>query len=78
MRKLNYIHRKISRNKDLEIQWQAWSWRDAGRYFDFHTHWTTQGDHAGFVMHFEIMGWFLNIEIYDWRHWDYENNGWAE
>ena len=78
MKKLHYVHCKVFKNKYLEIQCQAWSWRDSGRYFDFHTHWTTAGDHAGFEIHFEIMGWFLNIKVYDCRHWDYKNNRWKQ
>lgn len=38
--------------------------------------WTTKRDHAGIKATFGIFGYIISGNIYDSRHWDYENNRW--
>jgi hypothetical protein len=33
-------------------------------------------DHAGFHFYFEVIGFSIQLEIYDSRHWNYEAKRW--
>lgn len=33
-------------------------------------------DHAGFSVELMLLGYCFHVNIYDSRHWDYENNCW--
>lgn len=44
--------------------------------FTFIMRWTRRTDHAGFLFEFGILGIYVEFEIYDHRHWDYEKNCW--
>jgi len=58
---------RLTKNKSLEIQfgkWKHWSW------FHFGVELTRKQDHAGFRLNIEIVGFDLNIIVYDHRHWD--------
>jgi len=61
-------------HKFWEIQLDRWN--DWTSYFDFHLSFTRKTDHAGFRFGFDIIGFSFNLEIYDSRHWNYENNKW--
>jgi hypothetical protein len=37
---------------------------------------TTKGDHAGVQFELGVFGYSIEFQIYDTRHWDYENNQW--
>lgn len=37
---------------------------------------TTKGDHAGIQFELGVFGYSIEFQIYDTRHWDYENNQW--
>ena len=37
---------------------------------------TTKGDHAGIQFELGVFGYSIEFQIYDTRHWDYENNHW--
>ena len=43
---------------------------------DVDFHFTRKGDHAGLQLMFGILGYALEFNVYDTRHWDYENNTW--
>lgn len=45
-------------------------------YFDLDISWTRKQDHAGLKLDFELLGLNLVIQVYDSRHWDYENDEW--
>lgn len=47
-------------------------------YFDFHAKWTRNTHHAGPSIYLEIFGLFLALDIYDNRHWNYEDGHWED
>jgi len=65
-------YRQISKNKGIELEvgwWRThWSWLVASVRI------TRMQDHAGFYLSIEIVGLFLNLTIYDHRHWDVEKS----
>lgn len=36
----------------------------------------TRGDHAGLSFNVEFFGFMFEFNVYDHRHWDYDNNTW--
>ena len=38
---------------------------------------TTRQDHAGLRMELGLVGYSVNLNFYDTRHWDYEHNKWV-
>jgi len=47
-------------------------------YFDFHMKWTKNTHHAGPSIYLEAFGLFLAVDIYDNRHWNYEEECWED
>lgn len=39
---------------------------------------TTGHDHAGASIDFILLGFAVTAQIYDTRHWDYDNNCWED
>ena len=62
-------------HKHWEIQVEYWD--DWVNYFTFSLNINRKCDHAGFRLTIEIFGRFLEVSIYDSRHWDYENSRWC-
>ncbi len=74
---LPLFHRKyfpLFLNKYLEIQISKF--KNDWSYFDFNCKWTRKTHHAGLKFNIEILSYFLAIEIYDNRHWNYEEEQW--
>jgi len=67
--------KKISKNKTLELQSGTWHY---WQYFDFTVRWNRHTDHAGFNFRIELFGLYFMIDIYDGRHWDWENDCWEK
>lgn len=46
--------------------------------FDLSFKWTTKQDHAGpsFTFGIKYLFW-INLKIYDYRHWNHKQNRWA-
>lgn len=44
--------------------------------FGFQASFNTKQDHAGFRIELTLFGLFIEFQIYDHRHWDYEANDW--
>lgn len=66
---------KISKNKAWEFavnRFEEWQW------FTFEVKLTRNCDHAGFHIELELFGLFVELSIYDVRHWSYEKNKWEE
>ena len=61
-------------NKAWEVQ--LCQWEDWTNYFNFSLSFTRKTDHAGFRFNAEILGLFLEAQIYDTRHWDYSTDTW--
>ena len=60
-------YKKISKNKGLEIEWGRW--RDHWLWLVMSIRITGRQDHAGLYIALELIGIFLNITLYDHRHW---------
>jgi len=50
--------------------------KDNYYWFETEFSWTTKRDHAGIRISFGIFGYLISFNIYDKRHWDYNNNCW--
>jgi len=46
------------------------------RFLYINLNWNRHSDHAGFNLGFEILWFSIYFNIYDSRHWDYDNNCW--
>jgi hypothetical protein len=69
---------KISRNKSFEYQFEKSNFLGSLPY-EFELLWSRKIDHAGISFTFGIRGLFwMNLNIHDHRHWDYENNTWEK
>lgn len=62
-------------NKYFEIQAD-----NCGFKFElsFELSFTRRCDHAGFRFYINVLGYFLDIMVYDNRHWDEENDDWCD
>jgi hypothetical protein len=73
----DYIEKtwKLSKNKSLEVQLSRAGNTLLGASVDFSPYGC---DHAGLRIVLDFMRYFLVINLYDNRHWDYENNCWEK
>lgn len=76
MKQLFHFFRKLSKNKGVEIEILWLSKKNISHYYYFSHHWCFRGDHAGFVVHFQIFKFEFRLDIYDFRHWNYQENRW--
>lgn len=66
--------KNLSRNKGLEFQIMK---SESFDILDFNFRLSISGeDHAGLHSSFEIMGFGFEFNVYDNRHWNYEENRW--
>lgn len=66
----------ISKNKALSVQVDHFNWTSLfGLSFDLTP---TGTNHAGLYLDFTVFGLSIVINLYDKRHWDYENNCWEK
>ena len=49
-----------------------------GSIFNFNLSWTRRRDHAGPNIELAIFGLMIMFNIYDNRHWNYDNNDWEK
>ena len=63
---------QLTGNKSLEVEVLFYSKDLLKLQFS----WTINTDHAGVNIAFGIFGYSLNINFYDHRHWDEDNNDW--
>jgi len=40
-------------------------------------HWNRNADHAGIGFEIGLLGYDIEFQIYDTRHWDYEHDRWT-
>ena len=66
--------KQISVNKvaEFQISRYAFNWVE----FQLDLNWRGT-DHAGPWVMFGVLGWQLDIRVYDRRHWNNETNNWA-
>jgi len=65
----------LTKNKSLEVQLSRGGNSLLGASLTFATH---GRDHAGLMIELEFLRHFFIINLYDNRHWDYENNCWEK
>jgi hypothetical protein len=65
----------LLKNKYFEFQADKMQNSD---YFRLSLRWTRKTHHAGPGFHFEFLGFCLFLNIYDNRHWNYEEEKWEE
>lgn len=71
--KYGFIH--LAEHKTLEYQIETKKFYNDP--FEFNISWTTKQDHAGFDFTFSIYKLFwLNLNIKDNRHWNYDQGRW--
>jgi len=68
---LYYRNGFLTEHKAIEIQLM-----ETNYIFEVALDITTQQDHAGFTLDLSLLGYSLNINIHDIRHWDYEQGKW--
>jgi hypothetical protein len=72
-------NKQLSKNKSIEVQVSLFDSDLYSDIFELHIGWTTKQDHAGFRFIFSIYKFiFIQVMIYDHRHWDYDNNTWED
>ena len=70
---------RLSKHKTFEVQLELWDSEFARDFFEFKLQWTRKCDHAGPEFTLSIIKLFwLNIKIYDHRHWNDDENRWAQ
>jgi hypothetical protein len=73
----NYICKDwaLTKNKRFEIQFTRWCRLD--ELFKFNLDAQLRGhDHAGINLEVGLCGFELMLNLYDYRHWDYDNETW--
>jgi len=74
-------------NKVWDILWnksgsfsqnKAWEFNGyrTGRLINLEFEWTLQGDHAGVRIMLGLLGYDVELQFYDTRHWNYDANTW--
>ena len=56
--------------------WELKFIRHAYTLFEVHVGLTARQDHAGLSSTLGLLGYSINLHVYDDRHWDDENNCW--
>ena len=64
--------------KHKYLEFDTGHFKPRSSYFDFIFRWTKNTHHAGIKFHFEIFSYFFSIDIYDNRHWNYEEEKWED
>lgn len=72
-RNLWAFFKPISKNKNIEIE--LLKTNDHWFKIELNANFTGQ-DHAGVSFEISLASYCLTLNIYDSRHWDYENNCW--
>jgi hypothetical protein len=62
----------ITKHKHWELEFI----RYAPNLFEVHISYTIRADHAGLKIVLALLGYSVNLNIYDSRHWNYESNSW--
>lgn len=74
---LTYGTVKLSNNKYFEYQFEGSGFSKS--WFELEAKWTRKSDHAGLWFSFSLFDLFwINFNISDNRHWDYENDCWKK
>lgn len=71
------VDRKISKNKNIEVEMYISSLRDELFYINIDLRWFGR-DHAGPSIELGVVGYHFSVGIYDGRHWDYDLGRWEK
>lgn len=63
----------VSKNKAFEF-----SVYSTNQIIAINTSLSVTGDHAGLMFEFGLLGFSIEFNFYDTRHWDYDNNCWKK
>jgi hypothetical protein len=70
------FYKKLTEHKGIEIELlfnkDFWYW------FRFNINWSRKMDHAGFDISIDLLWFYLDLNIYDGRHWNDDENRWYE
>lgn len=66
--------KSITQHKTMEVQISRYAFNWLELQLDLNWQGT---DHAGPWFMIGLMGWQLDIRMYDRRHWNHETNSWA-
>jgi len=71
---------QLSKHKSFEIQLELGNSSGLSEdFFEFKLSWTRKQDHAGPLFRLSLLKLFwLNVMIYDHRHWNYDEDRWYE
>jgi hypothetical protein len=69
-----YFHKKLTKQKDFEMQCVTDSWH----IFNIEFKIGFREDHAGVRLTLSLLGKEVYFQIIDIRHWDYKNNDWVK
>lgn len=72
---MNY-NKSLSKNKQFEVQIEGRGFTSA--WFEISVSWTDQCDHAGLDFILGCKLFYLGIQLYDSRHWNYKENRYYE
>lgn len=73
--KFFFYHRHLWGKKYLEFECDYYNYY----WFKFEFEFRPIGkDHGGLRLELSILGYNLDLKIYDSRHWDYKNNCWEQ
>ena len=67
-----FFFRKISKNKNVEVECTTDNWHIFSVEFKI----GVREDHAGVLLALSLLGTEIHFRFYDKRHWDYKNNCW--
>jgi hypothetical protein len=67
-----HTHGSITKHKHWEFEFI----RHAYSLFEVHIGYSIRQDHAGLKLHFALLGYSIDLSIYDGRHWNTENDCW--
>lgn len=70
-----YFFWQLPFNKGIEFGWQP----SPDSHFDFNFRLSFRGrDHAGLQVFVQFLGAFIEFNLTDHRHWDYDNDTWQD
>lgn len=67
---------RVSKHKHVELQFNRTDWTHPFM-IDVDTQFTGQ-DHAGFMFAVQLLCFYFHVQLYDERHWDYDNGCWEK
>jgi hypothetical protein len=64
------FYKPLCGHQHLEIEVHLWNWRQGVRLLEFSCGTRARQDHPGYDLSITVMNLFLQIQVYDDRHWN--------